>query len=78
MERISLRRWGNSLGIRIPRSFLRQAGMEEGTPLEIRLQGDSIVISKPKFELSSLLAGITNRNRHGELFDSKPAGKEAW
>jgi antitoxin MazE len=31
----SIRRWGNSLAIRIPADCLRQAGLREGDPIEI-------------------------------------------
>ena len=33
-------KWGNSLGLRIPKSFALQAGVKEGSSGEIALEGD--------------------------------------
>ncbi|MGH7005768.1 MAG: AbrB/MazE/SpoVT family DNA-binding domain-containing protein, partial [Alphaproteobacteria bacterium] len=44
-------RWGNSLAIRIPKTYAKRAGLEEGAAVEITARGDSITIRKPEYTL---------------------------
>ena len=34
-----IQKWGNSLGVRIPKSFAREAGITEGTLVDISPEG---------------------------------------
>ncbi|MCP9931499.1 AbrB/MazE/SpoVT family DNA-binding domain-containing protein [Cyanobium sp. AMD-g] len=43
----SIRRWGNSLAIRIPADCLRQAGLREGDPIEIVVGADGRLSLEP-------------------------------
>ena len=36
---MKIHKWGNSLGLRIPRFLAKQAGIEEGTDIDISLEG---------------------------------------
>jgi antitoxin MazE len=74
------RKWGNSLGIRIPRGVAEQAGVEEGTQVEIKTEQGRIVITPavPRYTLEELLKGISNRNLHGEIDLGASQGKETW
>ena len=58
---IQLTKWGNSLGLRIPKDIARQAGLREGARVDIEAQGDRIIISpaRPRYVLADLLEGIT-------------------
>ncbi len=73
----SVTKWGNSLGLRIPKAFAEQAGIVEGE-LEMQLEGDKIILQKPKFTLESLVAGITPENKHDVVDFGEPVGKEVW
>src|SRR5205807_2562088 len=42
---VVLARWGNSLGVRIPKDIASRAGLSEGTRVEIEADGDRIVIT---------------------------------
>ena len=78
--RAQLVKWGNSQAVRIPKTVLEQAHMQEGEELEIRVEEGRISI-KPlnqKLTLESLVAGITLENRYEEQDWGKPAGKEIW
>ena len=54
-------RWGNSLGVRIPKHVARQAGLREGSRVDVGLEGDRIIISRarPRYVLAELLHGMT-------------------
>lgn len=44
----TIRKWGNSQGLCIPKSFLRELNWRESDNVDIMLQGDTIVIQKIK------------------------------
>lgn len=64
-----MQRWGNCLAVRIPKAFAREAGLEDRSPIELRLDGSTIVVepigSVPTLE--ELLAGATPGNAHLDL-----------
>ncbi|MCP9837895.1 AbrB/MazE/SpoVT family DNA-binding domain-containing protein [Cyanobium sp. N.Huapi 1H5] len=43
----AIRRWGNSLAVRIPAECLRQAGLREGDPIEIVVGADGRLSLEP-------------------------------
>lgn len=63
-------RWGNSLGIRIPKDIACQVGLTEGARVEIEALGAQVVISvaRPRYRLADLLVGMTPKDVH-ESFD---------
>jgi antitoxin MazE len=72
-------RWGNSLGVRIPKDIAGQAGITEGSRVEIEMAGGQIVITpaRPTYKLQDLLAGMTPEAM-SEAFDWGPeVGREA-
>lgn len=58
-----VQRWGNSLAIRIPRSFARAVGLTERSAVQLRLENRRIVIEPilPSPTLDQLLAGMPVR-----------------
>lgn len=71
-------KWGNSLGVRLPRALAEKAGLKEGTPVVFDVDEDAIVIRRKKNSLEALLAQVTSANLHGEVDTGRPAGREAW
>jgi antitoxin MazE len=73
-------KWGNSLGVRIPRAVAREVGLGEGTSVEIKVSGRNLVLvpARREYTLSELVDGITSKNRHGEADWGAPAGNESW
>ena len=74
-----VQRWGNSLGLRIPKAFAKDLRLSAGADVRIRIEGGSLVVSpaaRPKYTLQQLLKGITRKNRHGEVFPAGRKGKE--
>ncbi|GHV12561.1 multidrug transporter MatE [Spirochaetia bacterium] len=75
----AIKKWGNSLGIRIPNLIVRELSLKDGSFVDIKDEGNEIII-KPKGnnELSAMLNLINEKNIHGEIETSGPVGKEAW
>lgn len=76
---VQLARWGNSLGLRIPKDIAARFGLNEGGRVEIEAEGDRIVIrvDRPRYNLDELLAGVTPADMR-DVFDWGPdVGREA-
>jgi antitoxin MazE len=71
-------KWGNSLGIRIPKSLAEKLNLKEGTPIEMDFKDNEIVIRRKRYDLEMLLSQITPDNMHDEVSTGEPAGKEIW
>ncbi len=73
-------KWGNSLGLRLPKSVAREAEVGEGDTVDVSVRNGAIVIrpSRPTYSLERLVGRITPRNRHGESEWGTPVGHEAW
>ncbi len=72
-----IKKWGNSLGIRIPKRILDLLNLSENKKVEIKVVGGNIVI-KPKETLDELLSKIDEKNCHKEINFGRPQGKEVW
>lgn len=76
-----IQRWGNSLGLRIPKSFAAEARVQAGSTVDISVEGGQLVVrpvSAPKYQLDDLLKQITSSNLHDEADWGEPMGREAW
>jgi antitoxin MazE len=76
-----VQKWGNSLALRIPKSFATEIGLTDETPIDISLVEGKLVIAPlplPTYSLEELLASITTDNLHGEQNTGSPQGNEAW
>ncbi len=76
-----IQKWGNSLGLRIPKPLADEVGLREKAEVELSLVKGTLVVRPlrgPTFTLEALLAGVTNRNRHHEVSEGGPVGREAW
>ncbi|MCB1885229.1 MAG: AbrB/MazE/SpoVT family DNA-binding domain-containing protein [Geminicoccaceae bacterium] len=62
-------RWGNSLGVRIPKALAQRLGMGEGALVEVTAEGDRLVLelAAPAYRLEDLLVGMTPEAMHGAL-----------
>lgn len=67
---VQVGRWGNSLGVRLPKDLATGLGIREGSRVEMRAERDRIVISvaRPVYTLDELLVGMTPEAMH-EAFD---------
>jgi antitoxin MazE len=76
-----VQKWGNSLALRIPKSFAEEVGLRANADVELSLRGGALVV-KPVVPrpptLEELLRGVTDENVPGEWDTGPAAGKEAW
>ncbi|MDR0316428.1 MAG: AbrB/MazE/SpoVT family DNA-binding domain-containing protein [Treponema sp.] len=74
-----VKKWGNSLGIRIPNHIVRKLSLKDGSSVDINDNKNEIII-KPaqKSELSEMLSKINEHNIHKEIETAGPVGKEIW
>ena len=76
-----VQKWGNSLALRIPKSFAAEVGLQTDSSVEISLIDGKLVIApiaRPKLTLKQLLAKITDENLHHEVETGPAQGNEAW
>ena len=75
-----IQRWGNSLGVRIPRSFAAEARVEAGSSVDISVEEGSLLIRplRRRYSLRDLLKKVTARNLHGEVGTGAAVGREAF
>ena len=71
---------GNSLALRIPVAFAREARIEPETLVELSLVDGKLVVAavtEPELTLERLLAGVTEQNLHHEVDTGPATGNEA-
>jgi len=73
-------KWGNSLGVRLPKSVTLEADIDAGDAVDVSVENGAIVIrpSRPTYSLEELVGRITGRNRHGESDWGQAVGHETW
>lgn len=79
--RTRVQKWGNSLAVRIPKTFAEEVGLTDDMSVEMRLvKGGLIVEPLPAWSssLDEMLDDVTEENVHGEVDWGTPQGKEAW
>jgi len=65
-----VQKWGNSLALRIPESFVSEMGIKNDSPVEMSLISGKLVVTpmtKAKLSLKKLLAQVTKDNLHREI-----------
>jgi len=79
--RTRIQKWGNSLALRIPKSFADEVGLQRETTIEVSLADGKLVITpvvEPKPTLKQLLAKVTRDNLHREVDTGSATGNEMW
>ena len=73
--------WGNSLALRIPKSFAAETQLQPDALVDISLVEGRLIISPIRAavaQLEQLLAGVTEDNRHHEWQTGEVVGREVW
>jgi antitoxin MazE len=76
-----VQKWGNSLGLRIPRGLADEVGLGAGTEVSLTAKDGELVLrpSLPsRLRLADLLAGITPENIHASVDTGDAVGSEAF
>jgi antitoxin MazE len=77
--KIQVQKWGNSLALRIPKSYAVETKIENGSTVEVVVQKGALVVKptvKDNLTLDEMLANITEENLHTEIDFGKSEGRE--
>jgi antitoxin MazE len=77
----AVQKWGNSLALRIPRTYAAETNLAEGSEVELRVQSGSIIVQpvrRKRHDLDNLLRQVTAKNRHACMETGAAVGKEVW
>jgi antitoxin MazE len=76
-----VQKWGNSLGVRIPKSFADEIGIGPNASVQMMIEEGTIVIvpeREASWTLEGLLAHVTEDNKPSEWDTGAPEGREQW
>jgi antitoxin MazE len=74
-----VRKWGNSLGIRIPSNIAKETSISDGSYVDIEdVDGQIIIRPKNRYSLQDMIKKIKAENKHEEIKSNGPIGNEIW
>ena len=76
-----IKKWGNSLALRIPKSFALHANLRQNELVDLSIDKERIVITPiggKEYSLDELLEHVNESNLHEEFDTGAPVGKEIW
>jgi antitoxin MazE len=76
-----VKKWGNSLALRIPKPLAVEIGLKADSPVELSLLEGKLMIAplvEPAPTLEQLLAQVSEDNLHGEVDTGPRVGREVW
>ncbi len=79
--RTRVHKWGNSLALRIPKSFAAEVGLGNESSVELLVENGKLIMApviEPEPTLEELLALVTEDNLHDEINTGPAVGGEAW
>lgn len=86
--RTTLQRWGNSQGVRLPKSVVESLGISVGTPVILEVSGDCSRITitpakecraiRGRYQIEELIAESAPNAFAGEHEWGKAVGREVW
>ncbi|MHA6259343.1 AbrB/MazE/SpoVT family DNA-binding domain-containing protein [Sporosarcina sp. CAU 1771] len=70
--------WGNSLGVRIPKSMADKLGIKEGSEINMYANDHIITLEPVKnhYTLEELVSKITEENKHSSIDTGESLGNE--
>jgi antitoxin MazE len=77
---ITLHRWGNGVGLRVPKPMLEQLGLTEGSQVDVRIEAGRLIIEPARglrLTMVELLEGFTPDTPR-ELDWGGATGREVW
>lgn len=76
---VAVKKWGNSLAIRIPKDIVQSLSIESDSIVEMNIKKGVLVIEpKKQTDLERLVSKITSENLHTEVDTGRPTGNEEW
>ncbi len=76
----TIRRWGNSQAVRIPKAILEKSSLKENDKVEIKVQDGNLIITpvKKRLTLKERIAEYHDDFNCSEWDTGKPTGKEVF
>ena len=77
----NVRKWGNSLGIRLPKEITERFSLNSGSSLVLTVEKEKISmrpLRKKRGNLKELVARVTPKNKHTLIDFGGQQGKEVW
>lgn len=76
---VAVKRWGNSLALRIPKDIATTLSIENNSLMELTIENKTLTL-KPKTNtyLEDLVSKITTENLHQEMDTGRSMGNEEW
>lgn len=77
----TIRKWGNSLGLRIPKNLAEDVQIKEGSSVQLSVRKGRLVVTPLKgkeYSLEELVADIKPSNLHEEQEFGAHTGREVW
>ena len=74
-----VQKWGNSLGLRIPRGLAEQLGLGAGSEVSLSARDGDLLVRPAlpaRLNLEDLLAEVTTANLHSSLDTGDAVGQE--
>ena len=79
---ITIQKWGNSQGIRIPKHYLNELSWSEDEMVDLFIEDGKIIIerSRPtqRKNIVELFEGFTGKYEPVEYIWDEPEGREVW
>lgn len=75
----TIQKWGNSLAVRIPKSFADEVGLAAHSKVDISIEKSVLIITPRrcmKYRLDDLIEKVTEENIHTEIDTGTPVGQE--
>ncbi len=79
MGQVTVKKWGNSVSVRIPAHVVAAAKLRVDSKVHVREENGRIIIepvAPNEYDLDTLVRGITKENLHAEVSFGAPVGKE--
>ncbi len=73
-----IKKWGNSLAVRIPKKEAEKLDLYKDREVEIKVEKEGLVISPKKNKLKELVDDIDEENIPGGFPEDNLKGKEIW
>jgi len=72
-----LQKWGNSLGVRLPKAEIKKTGLKEGKNVTVHAFRGGVFI-KPTENNKDIVSKINSKNKHKEIDWGSIKGNEVW
>ena len=76
----TVKKWGNSLAIRIPKVIAEELCIENNAKVDLHTEKGTLVVKSVEivYNLDSLLEKVTDENLHDETDTGRSVGREEW